>query len=603
VTVNYATASGTASAGVDFTTASGAVTIPPGAATAAVTVLVQGDAIAEPDETFVLNLSGPVNATLPDAQAAALITNDDAAASAGLVAAYGFNEGSGTTAADLTANNNAGAISGAGWASGKAGMGLSFDGVNDVVTVNDSGTLDLTTAMTIEMWVNPRTLSGWRTLALKERSSNIAYGMYANTGANRPNGEVFTSAGWTESLGTAQLALNQWTHLAVTYDGAALRYFVNGTQVASRPATGAILVSADPLRIGGNLVWGEYFDGIIDELRIYSRALTAAEIQTDMNTPVGGAAMPDTTPPVRSSGQPTGTLASGTTTAVLQITTDEAATCRYGTASGTSYAAMTATFGTTGGTTHATPIGGLASGAGYTYYARCIDAAGNANTTDALIGFSVAAGNAGPVAAYGFNEGTGATLGDSSGNGRQGTIANATWSTAGRYGRALLFNGNNAWVTVADAASLDLTTGMTLEAWVHPTVPMTNAWRSVLMKERGTGLSYSLYANSESRRPSADVNTGGVDRTALGTEGISANVWSHLAATFDGTTLRLYVNGTLVQSTAASGSIVAGTGALRIGGNSVWGEWFRGYIDEVRIYSRALTAAEIANDMNAPLVP
>jgi hydrogenase maturation factor HypE len=124
-----------------------------------------------------------------------------------------------------------------------------------------------------------------------------------------------------------------------------------------------------------------------------------------------------------------------------------------------------------------------------------------------------------------------------------------------------------------------------------------------LMKERPGGLSYALYANGESSRPGADINTGGTDQHALGAAAVVANVWTHLASTFDGTTLRLYVNGTLVQSKAVSGSIVAGTGALRIGGNAVWGEWFRGYIDEVRIYNRALTAAEIVSDMNAAIVP
>jgi hypothetical protein len=82
--------------------------------------------------------------------------------------------------------------------------------------------------------------------------------------------------------------VNVWSHLAVTYDGATLRLYVNGTQVATRAQTGAITSSTNPLRIGGNAVWGEYFNGVIDEVRVYNRALSAAEITTDRDTPVGG---------------------------------------------------------------------------------------------------------------------------------------------------------------------------------------------------------------------------------------------------------------------------------------------------------------------------
>src|SRR5262245_35062802 len=63
---------------------------------------------------------------------------------------------------------------------------------------------------------------------------------------------------------------------------------------------------------------------------------------------------------------------------------------------------------------------------------------------------------AGLVAAYSFNEGSGAAVADASGNGNNGTVANATWTAAGQYGGALSFNGANALVTVADAASLHL---------------------------------------------------------------------------------------------------------------------------------------------------
>src|SRR5258706_12246606 len=88
---------------------------------------------------------------------------------------------------------------------------------------------------------------------------------------------------------------------------------------------------------------------------------------------------------------------------------------------------------------------------------------------------------AGLVAAYAFNEGAGTTVTDISGNGNTGTISGATWTTSGKFGNALLFDGSSARVTVPNATSLRLTTGMTLEAWVYPTVAPTG-WRAVVDK-------------------------------------------------------------------------------------------------------------------------
>jgi hypothetical protein len=204
----------------------------------------------------------------------------------------------------------------------------------------------------------------------------------------------------------------------------------------------------------------------------------------------------------------------------------------------------------------------------------------------------------GLVAAYGFDEPSGATAVDASGSGNPGTISGATRAT-GRAGGALSFDGLNDWVTVADAASLDLTTGMTLEAWVNPT-QLNGLWRTVLLKETGGGMAYALYAGDDAGRPSAHAYTS----TELDTRGTSAlplNTWSHLAATYDGSTLRLYVNGTQVSSRAVTGAMRVTSGALRIGGNAVWNEWFAGRIDEVRVYNRALAAADIQADMDRPV--
>jgi hypothetical protein len=93
------------------------------------------------------------------------------------------------------------------------------------------------------------------------------------------------------------------------------------------------------------------------------------------------------------------------------------------------------------------------------------------------------------------------------------------------------------------------------------------------------------------------------DRAVRGTATVARNVWTHLATTYDGANQRFYVNGVLVGTTPGTGSIVVSNGAIRIGGNaSSTGEFFQGLIDEVRVYNRALSAAEIVTDMNAAIV-
>src|SRR4051794_4781818 len=92
------------------------------------------------------------------------------------------------------------------------------------------------------------------------------------------------------------------------------------------------------------------------------------------------------------------------------------------------------------------------------------------------------AATGGPVAAYSFDAGSGTSLADASGNGNNGTITNATWTSAGHSGGALSFNGRNASVTIPDSTSLHLTSGYTLEAWVKRS-NQYRTWQSTLIKE------------------------------------------------------------------------------------------------------------------------
>jgi hypothetical protein len=236
----------------------------------------------------------------------------------------------------------------------------------------------------------------------------------------------------------------------------------------------------------------------------------------------------------------------------------------------------------------------------HTLAARARDGAGN-STTSASITISVNnSAVPGLVAAYGFEDGSGTTTADVSGHGLTGTISNATWVSTGKYGKALSFNGNS-WVTVADNALLHLTTGMTLEAWVDPAATSTD-WTAAVIKERTGGLAYALYATDGPAKPPAGyIDKSGTDYETAAGSLLPLNTWTHLAVTYDGSTIRLYVNGTQVATKAVSGSIISSTAPLRIGGDSVWGEYFTGLIDEVRIYNRALSATEILTDMNTPV--
>jgi hypothetical protein len=525
---------------------------------------------------------------------------------------------------------------------------------------------------------------------LKERAGYYSEALYANTDGNRPSGNVF-AAGDHELRGTSALPLNTWTHLAATYNGSTLILFVNGSQVASTPVTGTIVGGTGPLKMGGNAIWGEWFNGLIDEVRVYDRARTAAEIQTDMNTSISA---PDATPPSapgtlgatgglgqidlswgaasdnvgvsrynvhRSTtpgftpvignriAQPTGTsyadtgLAAGTyyyrvtaedavgnvgpaSNEASAVATTDTTPPTVSITSPSAGATVSATVSVTANATDNGSVAGVqfkvdganlgaedtaapysvswdtfASGNGaHSISAVARDAAGN--TTSSLV--SVTVQNTAPpglVGAWAFDEGSGTTTADQSGRGNSGTLSNAIWTVDGKFNKALSFNGSNAWVTVADSASLDLTSGMTVEAWVKPS--FLGGWRSVLMKEQPGNVAYGLYGNTSLGRPAAELHVAGSGRILNGTSGLPLGSWSHVAMTFDGTTIRLFVNGAQASQLTQSGSITTSSSPLRIGGNGVWGEYFNGVIDEVRVYNRALSAAEITGDMSRSVTP
>jgi RHS repeat-associated protein len=526
-------------------------------------------------------------------------TASASAAGPGLVAAYGFTEGGGNTLTDLSGNGHTGTLSGAVWTSaGKFGNALAFNGTDSWVTAADSDLLDLTTGMTLMAWVYPTTASGTRDILLKEGPSVDIYNLYARNWQGRPESNVYVS-GTNRTAEGDPLPVNTWTHVAGTYDGATLRLFLNGIEVASTAVSGPIATSTGVLRIGGNSIWGEFFQGMIDEVRIYSRALSAAEILTDMSTPVEAAGSPPTAP-----SNLTATAVSSTQVVLAWTdTADNEAGFEIRWSIENDPQVFTATVGPN---VLGTAVTGLQGATSYVFRIRAFNSGGvsaDANPVTATT-LPPPAQIPGLIAAYSFNEGTGNVAADLSGHNHTGTLSGATWTGAGKFGGALSFDGVNDWVTVADSDLLDLTTGMTLMAWVNPTAMGAGLWRNVLIKERPGGEIYNLYANVDTDVPTVYVVSSadpGLPLDVRGPTALPLETWTHLAATFDGSHLRLYVDGIEVGSRLLPGPLLTSEGVLRIGGNSIWGEFFQGRIDEVRVYNRPLTQSEIQGDMATPI--
>ena len=211
-------------------------------------------------------------------------------AASGMVAYYRMDEGSGGTTLNSCTNTpglNGTLISSPAWIASPvqfAANALSLDGINDFVSIPDNNTLDISTAITLEAWVYATKNTGIQNVLCK--SSNVA-----NTGYIFPR----TDDGWGtvvsymhiggvfRQLTTTYPSLNTWHHLASTYDGTAMKVYIDGVLAGSLALTGTITTNTNIISIGSQPGFGEYFGGTVDEVRIWNVARTQAQIQADMN--------------------------------------------------------------------------------------------------------------------------------------------------------------------------------------------------------------------------------------------------------------------------------------------------------------------------------
>lgn len=199
---------------------------------------------------------------------------------AGLLGWWKLDDGAGTLADDSTGLALDGTVAGATWVPGVSGSALRFDGVNDSVSM-PTGLLGNRSSFTTSGWYRTSKSSGNR-VGLWGQNDGVEFGI---------NGTKLSL--WTPNGGSAETQLparNAWHHVACVGDGTSLKIYVDGALAATGGSTTSSYGnSTSPFRIGGGGIWdasGNHFDGRIDDVRIYNRALSAAEVGALRGTPV-----------------------------------------------------------------------------------------------------------------------------------------------------------------------------------------------------------------------------------------------------------------------------------------------------------------------------
>lgn len=481
---------------------------------------------------------------------------------------------------------------------------LNFDGSNDFVNLGTgvSTGLNGTTALTLEAWINPSALNGWNNIVtdydgayhkflLRVRNSNniqfVLNGTFLNTSFTVP--------------------LNTWTHVAAVYDGANMYVYANGNLIASQAASVTLPATSNQVNIGARIGANtENFTGNIDEVRVWNIARTAEQINGSKNCELAGTE--------------SGLLAyynfnQGTDAANnTGVTTLNAVTGANGTLSNFTLNGTTSNWLAGSSVVTGSIVPSVATVTSPVVYAQGNTALALTATTGAngsgLMWYTVATGGTGSAIAP---TPTTASLGSTS---YWVTSTNANGCESPRTeivvtvfpaATHLDFDGANDVVNCGTSlnATLDPLNTITVEAWVKPS---TNT---------GLGVIIGNYANSNQssmqfllRRDNNNYafwvsGNPGVFKVVNATNAVAINTWQHIAGVWNGSELKIYVNGILMGTTTGvtESSFATTTNTTMIGNNQAGtgAERFTGSIDEVRIWNFARTIEQINGSKNCEL--
>lgn len=188
---------------------------------------------------------------------------------------------------------------------------------------------------------------------------------------------------------------------------------------------------------------------------------------------------------------------------------------------------------------------------------------------------------------------TSGTIRDDSGNGNNGTNYGATYSASGTFFTSLNFNGSSDYVEIPNSSELNPTNTISLEAWVKWDIdPSTgNSWAQIINKFGEN--QYQIQHSTNNAGFEFALNTTSGRTWVISNTSPTQNTWHHVVGTYDGTTMSIYVDGNLENTTSHSGNIPSSSSELLLGKHLNFNRHFEGSIDEVAIYSRVLSPGEI----------
>ena len=508
-------------------------------------------------------------------------------------------------------------------ASGKVAQSFGFDGVDDSVdfgaNVGNFGADDFT----VEFWFKHASARPEAVLA-KRIACNATSGWDLRIGG--PTSAVDTFIFELNSPGINNIGIQgtkavndgNWHHVAAVRQATNVALFVDGTLDVRGATPGINVISNTAKLVAGTQVCVgvdgvQNFTGQLDEISIYSRALTPNEVQAIFAAGSAGKCVVSNPPPVAPAivAPPTNvTVYVGSNTTFRVTATGDAPLAYQWRFNGNNLPAKT------------TSVLSLASvqlsNAG-PYSVVVSNAGGSITSSPAILTVNPLPNCVPPPA--GLVSWWRAENDAIDGWGDNKGVNSALAYGAGKVGRAFV----SPTIAVPDAASLRVTSGLTLEAWVNPSTVAGLTPRTIISKFDYPGLTplgnqsaYLLGTTNNgllfftvSATGSARTNT-----TLVSSQALPVNQWSFVVATYDGADLRLYVNGSLVGSKAHTGGIFPGSSALGIGGIPITNYprdiiiipysrvfWpFSGLVDEIALYSRALRDEEIQAIYHADVV-